>query len=38
MMYVERGIRIVAGSMILISVAIGYFVNKWGLLLAVFVG
>jgi hypothetical protein len=37
-MYVERAIRIVAGSMILISVGIGFFVNKWVLFLAVFVG
>lgn len=37
-MYVERAIRITAGSMILASVGVGYFINKWALLLAAFVG
>jgi glucan phosphoethanolaminetransferase (alkaline phosphatase superfamily) len=35
---VERVIRVVAGSFILISVALEYFVNKWCLLFAAFVG
>lgn len=37
-MTVENAIRILAGTMVLISVALAYFVNQWWLLLACFVG
>lgn len=37
-MKMESIIRILAGSLVLTSVALAYFVSPWGLLLAVFVG
>lgn len=37
-MTTERIVRIVAGSMILISLALGYFHSSWWLLLTAFVG
>ncbi|MCX8108092.1 MAG: DUF2892 domain-containing protein [Verrucomicrobiae bacterium] len=37
-MKTESAIRMLAGSMVLLSVALGYFVSEWWLLLAVFVG
>lgn len=37
-MKMENAIRILAGSMVLISVALTHFVSPWWLLLAVFVG
>lgn len=37
-MTTERGVRLMAGSMILISVALTYWVSRYWLLLAVFVG
>ena len=37
-MTIESAIRLLAGSLILISLALYYFVSPWGLLLAVFVG
>ena len=37
-MNVERGVRIVAGAMVLISVALAVWVNQWWLVLAAFVG
>lgn len=37
-MTIENAIRLVAGSMILISLALATFVNPWWLLLATFVG
>ncbi len=37
-MNVERGVRIVAGTMVLISVALAVWVNQWWLVLAAFVG
>lgn len=37
-MTVENGIRVLAGTMVLASVALTYFVSPWWLLLAVFVG
>jgi hypothetical protein len=37
-MKMENAIRILAGSMVLISVTLTYFVSSWWLLLAVFVG
>ncbi len=36
-MNVERYLRLVAGSIVLISVLLGYFVNPWFFLLTVFV-
>ena len=36
--YMEKCIRLIAGSMILISLALGIFVNKMWLLLNLFVG
>jgi len=35
---VEGGVRIMAGTMVLVSVCLAMFVNKWWLALAVFVG
>lgn len=37
-MKMENAIRILAGTMVLISVSLTYFVSSWWLLLAVFVG
>ena len=37
-MKTENAIRILAGTMVLISVSLAHFVNEWWLLLAVFVG
>ena len=37
-MTIENSIRMMAGSMILISLGLYYFVSPYGLLLAVFVG
>lgn len=37
-MTVDNGIRIFAGTMILISVALVHFVSPWWLLLTVFIG
>jgi hypothetical protein len=37
-MKMENAIRIVAGTMVLISVALAHFVSPWWLLLTVFVG
>lgn len=37
-MKMENAIRILAGTMVLISVTLTYFVSQWWLLLAVFVG
>jgi hypothetical protein len=37
-MKMENVIRILAGTMVLISVALTYWVSQWWLLLAVFVG
>jgi hypothetical protein len=37
-MKTESYIRLLAGFMVLLSVALGHFVNPWWLLLAVFVG
>jgi hypothetical protein len=37
-MKMENAIRILAGSMVLLSVALTHFVSPWWLLLAVFVG
>jgi Protein of unknown function (DUF2892) len=37
-MKMENCIRILAGTMVLISVTLTYFVSPWWLLLAVFVG
>lgn len=37
-MTVENGVRVFAGTMVLISVALVYFVSPWWLLLTVFVG
>ena len=37
-MTIEAAIRLLAGSLILISLALYHFVSPWGLLLAVFVG
>lgn len=34
----EKVVRILAGSMVLLSVALGHYVNEWWLLLAVFAG
>lgn len=34
----ERIIRLVAGTMVMLSVALGFFVNRWWLLLGAFVG
>ncbi len=34
----EGGIRILAGSMVLISLALGFFISQWWYLLTVFVG
>ena len=34
----EKVVRVLAGSMILISVALTYYVSQWWLLLTVFVG
>ncbi len=34
----ERIIRLVAGTLVLISLALGAFVNKWWLILGAFVG
>ena len=35
---VERGLRLVAGLFVILSVALGYFVNPWFLAFTVFVG
>jgi hypothetical protein len=37
-MKMENAIRILAGTMVLISVSLAHFVSPWWLLLAVFVG
>ena len=37
-MTVENAIRVLAGTMVLISVALTYWVSPWGLLLGAFVG
>lgn len=37
-MNIERVVFAFAGSVVLLSVALGYFVSPWWLLLAVFVG
>ncbi len=37
-MKMENAIRILAGTMVLISVSLAHFVSQWWLLLAVFVG
>ena len=37
-MYVERAVRLLAGSLILISLVLAYAVNPWFLALTVFVG
>ncbi len=37
-MTVDRGVRIVVGVMVLISVALAVWVNQWWLILAAFVG
>ncbi len=37
-MTTERGVRLMAGSMVLISVALNYWVSHYWLLLTVFVG
>lgn len=37
-MKTENAIRILAGTMVLISVSLAHFFNEWWLLLAVFVG
>lgn len=34
----ENGIRILAGSMVLISLALGFFISQWWYLLTAFVG
>ena len=34
----ENVVRLMAGTMVLVSVALGHFVNEWWLLLAVFAG
>jgi predicted PurR-regulated permease PerM len=34
----EKVVRVLAGTMVLISVALAHFVNEWWLLLAVFAG
>ena len=36
-MTTERGVRLLAGSMVAISLVLGYFVSEWWLLLATFV-
>ncbi len=38
MISMEGGVRILAGSIVLSSLALGVWVNEWWLLLAVFVG
>ena len=37
-MTIEKAIRILAGTMVLISLILAHFVNPWWLLLAAFVG
>ena len=37
-MTLENAVRITAGTMVLISLALAHWVNQWWLLLAVFVG
>ena len=37
-MKLENAIRILAGSMVLLSLALAHFVNQWWLLLTAFVG
>ena len=37
-MTIERGVRIIAGTMVLISVALAVWVSQWWLILAAFVG
>ncbi|MCF7869923.1 MAG: DUF2892 domain-containing protein [Candidatus Omnitrophica bacterium] len=37
-MYMEKWIRIIAGSIVLISLILGLFVNKWWLLFNLLVG
>ena len=37
-MTVERGVRLLAGTMVLISLALTYWVSPWWLLLTAFVG
>ena len=37
-MTVENGVRILAGTMVLISVALVYFVSPWWLLFTTFIG
>lgn len=37
-MDVNRWLRLIAGALVMVSVALGYFVSAWWLLLTVFVG
>jgi hypothetical protein len=37
-MKMENAIRILAGTMVLISISLAHWVSQWGLLLAAFVG
>lgn len=37
-MTVERALRLLAGGMVLVSLALGYFVSPWWFLLTTFVG
>lgn len=37
-MSVEHSVRLLAGSMVLLSLVLYYYVSPWGLLLAAFVG
>ncbi len=37
-MKIESAVRILAGTMILISLALTYWISPWGLILAAFVG
>ncbi len=37
-MYLEDGVRIIAGSIVIVSLLLGMFVNKWWFFLTLFVG
>ena len=37
-MYVERWIRVIAGTFVLVSLALGWFVSPWFFLFTAFVG
>lgn len=37
-MTIENGVRVVAGTMILVSVALAHYVNPWWLLFTAFIG